>query len=293
MLFAAIDIGSNAGRLLFSNVTETLFKPKAEKASLIRIPLRLGFDVFEKGYISDEKIEDLIKTLKAFKLLIDVYRPISYRAVATAAMREAKNRKEVVKLVYKESGLNLEVIDGLTEARIVTANNENFNNQSKPYTMFIDVGGGSTEISLMNEDKLIDSFSFDIGTIRILKNTIEKKEWTKMEKWLLKYKKLFSQILVIGSGGNINKIKKLYANELDNFIYYEKLRQAYKELKSYSMYDRINTLGLRQDRADVIVPAAKIFIVINKIIKNNKIYIPKVGLSDGIIYELYHQQIKK
>jgi len=293
MLFAAIDIGSNAGRLLFSNVTEIGNKPKAEKASLIRIPLRLGFDVFDTGFISNEKVDDLLKTIKAFKLLIDVYKPISYKACATSAMREAKNNTEVIKIIKDETNLELEIIDGIVEAKYITANNEAFTNPNIPYIMFIDVGGGSTEISVLHNDKLIASNSFNIGTIRLLNNSVSDFEWDKMQQWLSQFKSIYSQLHLVGSGGNINKIKKLYGSESDEFVSFSKINKGYIELQKYSLNDRISVLGLRPDRADVIVPAAKIFLFINKVINIDKIFIPKIGLADGIIYSLYHNYQEK
>ena len=290
MIFAAIDIGSNAGRLLFSNVTEIKGVPKAEKASLIRIPLRLGFDVFKDGLISKEKEEDLINTLKAFKLLIDVYKPVAYKACATSAMRDALNSKEIIARIKKEVNLDLEVIDGMEEAKLITANNEAFFNEKIPYMMFIDVGGGSTEISLLHNNQLVDSQSFNIGTIRLLNNGVSKEEWNKMDQWLDQYKALYRKLHLVGSGGNINKIKKLYGDENDGFVTFDRITKAYKQLKKISVEERISSLNLRPDRADVIVPATEIFLFIQKVIKVEKIFIPRIGLTDGIVYSLYHNK---
>ena len=290
MIFAAIDIGSNAGRLLFSNVTEIKGAPKAEKASLIRIPLRLGFDVFKDGFISKEKEEDLINTLKAFKLLIDVYKPISYKACATSAMRDALNSREIIARIKREVGLDLEVIDGMEEAKLITANNEAFFNEKIPYMMFVDVGGGSTEISLLHNNQLVDYQSFNIGTIRLLNNGVSKEEWSKMEQWLNQYKSLYRKLHLVGSGGNINKIKKLYGDENDGFVTFDRIMKAYKQLKKISVEERISSLNLRPDRADVIVPATEIFLSIQKVINVEKIFIPRIGLTDGIVYSLYHNQ---
>ena len=289
MIFAAIDIGSNAGRLLFSSVVDVNGIPKAEKASLIRIPLRLGFDVFANGFISEEKIIDLINTLKAFKLLIDVYKPVAYRACATSAMRDALNRYDIINRIKKEVGIDLEVIDGIKEAKFITANNEAFTNEKIPYMMFIDVGGGSTEISLLHNNNLIDSESFNIGTIRLLNNGVTEAEWNRMSYWLEQYKPIYSKLHLVGSGGNINKIKKLYGSLTDEFVSFERIKLAYKDLRKISVEKRIISLNLRPDRADVIVPAAEIFLYIQKVIKIDKIFIPRIGLADGIIYSLYHK----
>lgn len=292
MIFAAIDIGSNAGRLLFSSVTEVNGTPKAEKASLIRIPLRLGFDVFDSGVISDEKAEDLVNTLKAFKLLIDVYRPVSYRACATSAMREAKNSAVLIERIKSEVGIELQVIDGIKEAKFITANNDAFFNEKIPYVMFIDVGGGSTEISLLHDNKLIDSQSFNIGTIRLLNKGVASSEWERLALWLANYKNIYKKLHLVGSGGNINKIKKLYGSQIDEFVSFERIAKAHKELSKISVAERISSLNLRPDRADVIVPAAEIFLAIHRILKIERIYIPKIGLADGIIYSLYHDYAK-
>jgi exopolyphosphatase/guanosine-5'-triphosphate,3'-diphosphate pyrophosphatase len=293
MIFAAIDIGSNAGRLLFSNITEINGAPKAEKASLIRIPLRLGFDVFKEGYISAEKENDLVNTLKAFKLLIDVYKPVSYKACATSAMRDARNSQEIIARIKNEVNLDLEVIDGIEEAKLITANNEAFCNDKIPYMMYVDVGGGSTEISLLHNNQLVDSQSFNVGTIRLLSNGVNNEEWDKMARWLNQYKELSRKLHLVGSGGNINKIKKLYGNESDGFVTFDKIAKAYRQLKKISVEERIISLNLRPDRADVIVPATEIFLFIEKVIKVEKVFIPRIGLTDGIVYSLYHELISK
>lgn len=293
MIFAAIDIGSNAGRLLFSNITDCNGVPKAEKASLIRIPLRLGFDVFDTGYISAEKSEDLINTLKAFKLLIDVYRPVAFEACATSAMRDAKNSKELITRIKNEIGLDLRVIDGIEEAKYITANNDAFFNEKIPYVMFIDVGGGSTEISLLHNNLLVDSQSFNIGTIRLLNNGVHESEWERLRNWLANFKPIYRKLHLVGSGGNINKIKKLYGGLNDEFVSFERIQKAYKDLSKLSVDERIISLNLRPDRADVIVPAGQIFLEIQKIIKIDKIFIPKIGLADGIVYSLYNKYLLK
>lgn len=291
MIFAAIDIGSNAGRLLFSSVTEIKGVPKAEKASLIRIPLRLGFDVFKDGLISKEKEEDLMNTLKAFKLLIDVYKPVAYRACATSAMRDAINSAEIISRIKNEINLDLEVIDGIEEATLITANNEAFFNEKIPYIMFVDVGGGSTEISMLHNNQLIDSQSFNIGTIRLLNHGVADEEWDKMNQWLDQYQSLYRKLHLVGTGGNINKIKKLYGGANDEFVTFDKIKKAYKDLKKISIEERILSLNLRPDRADVIVPAAEIFLYIQKVTNIEKIFIPRIGLTDGIVYSLYHNLI--
>jgi exopolyphosphatase / guanosine-5'-triphosphate,3'-diphosphate pyrophosphatase len=292
MLFASIDIGTNAARLLFSNVFTKNGETSAEKASLIRIPLRLGDDVFCGNRISEKKQEELIKTLIAFKLLIEVYKPLAYTACATAAMREATNSKEIVARILQETGIVVKVITGLQEAELITASdNISLNNRFK-YKMYIDVGGGSTEISVLQEHEIVKSKSFKIGTIRYLNDKIEEPEWDKMKTWLKEFKADYGNIFLIGSGGNINKIAKVYGHTENQMLYFHELQHAYAHLSNYSLEDRIEKLGLRPDRADVIIPASKIFINIMKWIKADNICVPKIGLADGLIYELYKEYIK-
>lgn len=292
MLFASIDIGTNAVRLLFSNVYLRDEQIYAEKASIIRIPIRLGEDVFSINYISEEKIDLLLKTMRAFKLLMDVYRPLSYIACATAAMREASNSDEVVRRIKEEVGIDIKVISGKEEADIVTASNHVVLREPFKYKMYVDVGGGSTEISLLNHQGLIASKSFKIGTIRYLKNKIDEKEWAKMQDWLLEFKNDFGKIYLVGSGGNINKITKMYGNRDAFMIEKEELMKAYEQLSRLTLADRIEMLGLRPDRADVIVPAAIIFIKIMTWIRTEVVYVPKIGLADGLIYKGYYEYLK-
>jgi len=288
MLFAAIDIGSNAGRLYFADVYESNNSVVVEKASLVRIPLRLGEDAFATGSISEERILNLIKTLKAFKLLIEVYKPLNYIACATAAMREARNSSEIVKKILEETGIELEVITGLEEARIVGSTNNISPDQNYNVLMYIDVGGGSTEISLVSKDhQIILSDSFKLGTLRMLNKNYSKSEWDDLKKWLKDLKKDFGEIYCIGSGGNINKINKLYGTRPYDIVTFKDLQNGYNQIRKLPLSNRIKDLGMRPDRADVIVPAAQIFLTIMKWAKIDSIYVPKIGLSDGLIHILY------
>lgn len=289
MLFSSIDIGSNAVRLLFANVYDSKGGPVTEKASLIRIPIRLGMDVFNIGRISDPKADDLVKTMQAFKLLIDVYKPISYLAAATSAMREAENNKEVLERVINETGLKLSMIDGIQEANIISSLSNVFVNKNFSKTIYIDVGGGSTEISVLDGEKFITSNSFKIGTIRLLADKVEDAEWEAMRKWLNQFKADFGRMNCIGSGGNINKITKLYGYPINNMINFDQLQYAYKQLNSMPLDVRIERMGLRPDRADVIVPAARIFIRILKWTGINIIIAPKIGLADGLVLLQYKE----
>ena len=211
MLFAAIDIGSNAARLLFANVFEMEQKIFVEKATLVRIPTRLGKDVYNINRITDKRADKLIKTLHAYRLLIEVYKPIAYDACATAAMREAENGLEVLKRIQEEAGFNVRTIDGITEANIIRRTNKIGFEHPEKLTMYIDVGGGSTDISIMDKESVVDVRSFKIGTLRILSGKMDKKEWDRLEKWLKQFKKSFGELNLVGSGGNINKINKTFA----------------------------------------------------------------------------------
>ncbi len=289
MLFASIDIGSNAIRLLFANVYENDKIANAAKATLVRIPLRLGEDVFKIGKISEPRILNLIKTMEAFKLLIEVYNPVAYEACATSAMREASNKDEIVERVFNETGMKIKVIDGMEEAVVIRgSNNMDFKNEFKT-TMYIDVGGGSTEVSVLKDHKFSDCNSFNLGAVRLLNKKVEDNEWDDMKSWLKGFRSDFGRINCVGTGGNINRLAKLYGNQIDNSLTFTQLRYAYKTLKDIPLKHRIEKMGLRPDRADVIVPAAKIYIEIMKAANIESIVAPRVGLADGLIYKMYDE----
>lgn len=289
MLFAAIDIGSNAGRLLFGNVFEHDNRIHVEKSTLIRIPLRLGEDTFSLGKISNERVENLLNTMKAFKYLIQVYKPVDFKACATAAIREASNGKEVVKLVKEHVGLNIEIVDGVKEAELICASHHIDEGAVFANYMYIDVGGGSTEISIISDKTLVESYSFKIGTIRMLNGELKNSEWDELERWLRIINKKYNYIIAVGSGGNINKLSKLYGKKDAKQLSLKAISHGLKHLESYSLDERIEYMGLRPDRADVIIPAAKIFITILKIMKLDKIMIPRIGLTDGLIHKIYQE----
>jgi len=292
MIFAAIDIGSNAMRLLFCRAYEVNGKPHFSKEELIRVPIRLGEDVFLNGKISDKKIEKLTTAMIAFQKLIKVYEVNAFRVVATSAMRDASNSNEVIEHIKKESGLKIEIIDGKLEAQLVFSNHiEEMLNPKHAY-MYIDVGGGSTELTLYHNQKVIASKSFNIGTVRMLLNKVEKDEWEYMKDWIKKKTLGIHPIHAIGSGGNINKIYKMAKKENNN-ISYSKLKGIYEMLNSYTYNERVEVLSLKPDRADVIVHAAKIFITIMKTAEMETIFVPQIGLSDGIVHDLYEKQNKK
>jgi exopolyphosphatase / guanosine-5'-triphosphate,3'-diphosphate pyrophosphatase len=292
MLFSSIDIGSNAVRLLLANVFEKNGYAVADKASLIRVPLRLGMDVFNTGSISEERISSLVKTMKAFSYLLEVYQPIALTICATAAMREASNKDEIVKLIKEETNLDVKVIDGLTEARIISQYNSNTLLPDGERTMFIDVGGGSTEISIIENHRFLASESFSIGTIRLLYEKVTDDEWNRLKTWLIKFRGTNPNMICMGSGGNINKITKLYGSYKNDFIVFKDLQRALKQMEKFTVDERINLLGLRPDRADVIVPAAKIFIFIMEWALLEKVFAPKIGLADGLVLKTYEDMKK-
>ncbi len=289
MLLAAIDIGTNAVRLLFSNVFEQDKLVVAEKASLVRMPMRLGEDVFNHGEISQAKAENLVKTMKAFKLLIEVYQPEAWRAVATSAMREAANNQWVIQQVRQQAGIDIEIIEGEKEAGLISAVNNLKLNKKNQLVMLVDVGGGSTEISVLKNGKIVDSTSFKIGTVRLLNNKVDEGEWNMMQQWLQPFASQPGELLLVGSGGNINKISKLYGRTPENMLPSDNLDYAIKHLGYFSVQQRIELMGLRPDRADVIIPAGEIFQFVFKQTGATTMYVPKIGLSDGIVTDLYRQ----
>ncbi|MGD0710938.1 MAG: Ppx/GppA family phosphatase [Bacteroidales bacterium] len=293
MLFAAIDIGSNAVRLYLANVFFPQELPVVEKYSLIRVPLRLGEDVFISGKISEERIAALIKTLQAFKMLIEVHNPLGYIACATSAMREAENRNDILKRIYFEADIDVKIIDGIEEARIICASNNISTTQKFDLSMYVDVGGGSTEISILRNHEIVATNTFKIGTLRILRGADKAEEWEKLKYWLFNFENNFGNIFVIGSGGSINKLGKLYGKSSDRMLSLTQMQRGYRQIKNMTMKERIEEMGLRPDRADVIVPAAEVFIMIAKTIKCNNIYIPRIGLSDGLVYNLYNSYVQR
>ncbi len=290
MKLAAIDIGSNAARLLITEVIEQHSSdPKFNKLNLIRVPLRLGFDVFENGLISNEKTTMLIQTLKAFRHLINAYEVDAIKACATSAMRDAKNSDKIIGIIKKETGLDVEVITGEMEANLVYENHIAENMDKDHSYMYIDVGGGSTEVSIFGNGKLTAKKSFNIGTIRLLKNGVTENVWDEMKEYIKQSTKTHKDIVSIGSGGNINKVFSLSKKKDGKPLHIELLRDYYKELSSFSVADRISNYGLRADRADVIVPALLIYINAMRWANSEQIYVPKIGLADGLIHHLWEE----
>lgn len=293
MVFGAIDIGSNAMRLLFCRVYVVDGKPHFSKEELFRMPIRLGEDVFTHGKISEQKVERLTTTLKGFAELIKAYGVESYRAVATSAMRDASNGTQVIERIKKEAGLNVEIIDGKSEASMVFSNHvEELLNPKNAY-LYIDVGGGSTELTLYFDSKVVVAKSFNIGTVRMLLDKVDKEEWEEMKIWLKKNTAGIHPLYAIGSGGNINKIFKMSGKKETKHLSYDRLKGIYEMLCSYTYQERIERLDLKPDRADVIVPAAKIFLTVMKHADIERVFVPQVGLSDGIVHQLYEAHIEK
>lgn len=293
MKFASIDIGSNAVRLLFCNVYEDKEKAVFKKAELIRIPLRLGEDAFLRKRITKQKADRLVTTMKAFKHLINVHDVVAYRACATAALRTATNSEEIIKRIRKEAGVPVTVIDGKTEASIIYANHAEENLAHDASYMYVDIGGGSTEVTLISNGKYIASKSFNIGTILLLYNKVEKKYWLEFRQWVKDISANRQSITAIGSGGNINKLYKMSDKKGNKPLPYKKLKLITAKIESYTTKDRIKILGLNPDRADVIVPAAKILLAIMKSARISKIIVPEIGLSDGIVRGLYAEHKRK
>ena len=291
MLLSAIDIGSNAVRLLFSNVKEINGAVVAEKLSLVRIPLRLGEDVFATGRISDEKTKKLVKTLQAFLLLIEVSGSVAMRACATAAMREADNAAAVILAVKDATGIGIELIDGIEEARLISSVDGFLQGNNPAYIAFLDVGGGSSEITLMKGRTLIKSHSFKIGTVRMLNNAVDASSWRDLKQTLQHHAQINGEIMLVGSGGNINKLVKLYGNTREKILTYKKLVAGIRELESMTFDDRIRKLGLRPDRADVIAPAGHIFRFVMAELGLQCVYVPKIGLADGMVSQLYKERL--
>jgi len=290
---AAIDIGSNAARLLITEVTDGTEKEIAfNKLNLIRVPLRLGFDVFENGVISEQKTQMLIQTLKAFRHLINAYHVDAIKACATSAMRDAKNADKILSIVKKETGLDIEVISGELEANIIYENHIAENMDKDHSYMYIDVGGGSTEISVFGNGKLSFKKSFNIGTIRLLKGLVLDKEWESMKENIKQSTRSHKDIIAIGSGGNINKVFSMSKKKDGKPLSIDLLRDYYKELSSVNLKDRIQLYNLREDRADVIVPALQVYVNVMRWAGAEEIYVPKIGLADGLIHHLW-EELKK
>ncbi|MEY4351737.1 MAG: hypothetical protein RL078_1816 [Bacteroidota bacterium] len=286
MKFAAIDIGTNAARLLIGEVLVNASGLQIQKLGYYRSPLRLGDDVFGKGKISSNKLKQFIQTMQAFQLLASAHQVTELRAVATSAMREASNNKKVAKEILQSTGLQIDVISGEEEAKLIFSAFELLHLGQKTQYIVVDVGGGSTEISVFEEGQRRASKSFELGTLRILNQKIESNIWSDFKSWIQTHAKVNEPHLVFGTGGNINRALKMLPNKKDK-ISIKDLIELHAQLRPLSIDQRIEQFKLKADRADVIVPALEIYIAALSALEQDQIVVPKIGLADGILLELY------
>ena len=292
--YAAIDIGSNAVRLLIKQL-ESPEAPHFTKVLLLRVPLRLGFDVFSTGRISEKKEKNMVRLMKAYRNLMRIYDVSDYRACATSAMRDAANGPEIIRAIEKKTGIRIEIIDGQEEARMIYNNHIEYMKGRKGNFMYVDVGGGSTEINLLSDGELVCSRSYNIGTVRILNEAVKESEWQRLGKDMKDLVLSYPGINLIGSGGNINKLIKLVRGKDSRYsrMTVQSLHELYGKLKEMTVEQRMEEYAMKPDRADVIVPAARIFLTIADITEASYIYVPVIGLADGIIDGLYARNIRK
>ncbi len=290
MILAAIDIGSNAARLLIAEAS--VYKDGTvdyTKLTLLRIPLRLGFDVFSTGLISDKKKKKLQDTIRIYKMLMDIYEVQSYKACATSAMRDATNGREIMKEIKADTGIEIDIITGMEEATILYETHiaDNLNNVNS--YLYIDVGGGSTEVTLFAGGQTVFKESFNIGTIRMLNEQVTEEQWEHMKWYIKTHVKDYQPLEAIGTGGNINKIFSLSKRKEGKPLPLELIKDYHKELSASTVEERMHLYNLRSDRADVIVPALQIYSSIMRWAGAEEIYVPKIGLADGLIRVLYAQ----
>jgi len=285
---AAIDIGSNAIRLLIEEIHLDGSSYYIEKVSLTRVPVRLGEDVFTKGKIGKEKMRQLVKTMRAFWYLMDVHHVEYFRACATSAMRESSNKKEVLDRVEKEANVSIEILSGDEEANLIFENSFVQNLNVANNYLYIDVGGGSTELTLIKHGKRIKGKSFEIGTVRMLNAAVSDELWEKAGRWIQSALEQDEKVVGIGTGGNINTIFKNQGKKMTEVLSYKELQEQYDLLRSYSYEQRITKLKLKPDRADVIIPACEIYLKIARYAGIQEILVPKIGLADGIILDIFN-----
>lgn len=293
--YAAIDIGSNAVRLLIKSISsDAKDKTKFKKIMLLRVPLRLGFDIFKDGELSERKARKLQRLMKAYRHLMKIYDVCAYRACATSAMRDARNGAEIIRHINRDTGINIEIIGGAEEARIIYSNHLECMEDRKGVYLYVDVGGGSTEINFLMDGELQSSVSYNIGTVRLLTGKVRDDEWARMQDDLHTMLTLTDKpINIIGSGGNINKIYRMAAvkNTAEQRMPISSVQAVYNQLNTLTVEERMVQYALKEDRADVIVPAAEIFLRIAHIVNASYIHVPVIGLADGIIDELYEQHL--
>jgi len=283
---ATIDVGSNAIRMLISNVYDINGKKVSTKNNIVRIPLRLGKDSFSKAKLSNSSVNKLIKSFKAFKLLMDINEVDSFLAYATSAIRNIGDSDALIKRIFEDTGIKLEVISGKKEAQITSQQDiSNHIGKTKNYC-FVDVGGGSTEVIIFKNSKIFKLKSFKIGCVRLLDGGADNQIWDKLEKWLSQNAKELNKLKIIGIGGNINKIFKISGTKYLKPLTKKTFKKTLKEIEDMSLLERLTILKLNPDRADVIVPAGKIYYFILKTLRLREIYVPKIGLADGMICQI-------
>ena len=289
--FAAIDIGSNSVRLLIANVLQNGDGPFFKKSSLIRVPVRLGANAFTDHKIPEVSIVHLEEAMQAFRHLMRANDVMHYKGCATSAMREAANGPEIVKRLREKTGVDIEIIPGSVEANLIFNSQNASMGKIESNCLFVDVGGGSTEITVFSKGKAKATKSFAIGTIRILQNQVEKEDWKRMKEWVKEKVEGLKDFSMLGSGGNINRMAKLAELKPGKALSFDKLNEMVDDLKVHTYEERMKLYDLNPDRADVIVPAGEIFINIMKWVDADKIFIPKVGLGDGIVREAFREYL--
>ncbi len=290
--YAAVDIGSNAIRLLIATVIEKEgFPTQFKKTSLVRLPIRLGADVFLKGNISSGNYKRLLDAMQAYSLIIKTHKVVAFRACATSAMREAKNGKEIVSKLKAATGIDIQIIDGNDEAAIIASTDLKQLISDNKVFLYVDVGGGSTEFTVFANGKNIASHSFKLGTVRIINGMVEDTIWEQAQQWVTQHTKAYSKINVIGSGGNINSIYRFSEKKVGQPLSYLFMSNFYEKVKQYDYNQRVFELKMNPDRADVIIPATRIYLSAMKWAKAKNMYVPKIGLADGIVKQLYNERI--
>ena len=289
MKIAAIDIGSNAIRLLIEEIRSKSGKPYVEKVSLTRVPIRLGEDVFRTGEISSKKVNQLVMTMRAFWYLMEVHGVEHFRACATSAMRDAKNRNEVLSTIKAESAIDIEVLTGEAEAELIYGNYISQQLDRKSNYLFIDVGGGSTELTYIVRGTRLKSQSFNIGTVRALEQKIQKKTWDELKHWIIEHVKGSDKLIAIGTGGNINTVFKMAGKKPSDKITLREIEEQFELISSLSYEERIHKLKLKPDRADVVDPACEIYLKILEMCSIREMMVPKIGLSDGMILKMFEE----
>jgi exopolyphosphatase/guanosine-5'-triphosphate,3'-diphosphate pyrophosphatase len=289
--YAAVDIGSNAIRLLIATVIEKEgFPTQFKKTSLVRLPIRLGADVFLKGNISSGNYKRLLDAMQAYSLIIKTHKVVAFRACATSAMREAKNGKEIVSKLKAATGIDIQIIDGNDEAAIIASTDLKQLISDNKVFLYVDVGGGSTEFTVFANGKNIASHSFKLGTVRIINGMVEDTMWEQAQQWVTQHTKAYSKINVIGSGGNINSIYRFSEKKVGQPLSYLFMSNFYEKVKQYDYNQRVFELKMNPDRADVIIPATRIYLSAMKWAKAKNMYVPKIGLADGIVKQLYSER---